>query len=175
MIAAPKPLGNTRAMRPESLTDDDYEAWRIWLRGNEDALAMWDTLFSIVNVWDDLYDGDRDVEPSELDEAFIQALVDLPRNRFYREHEAELRPLLEQGIQDWQVSNRLVFLGSHFEAAFVLRCSVVAVAIRAATIIGGWSWGVHVGTVARSRLFDDFEEFKAEHGGSPAHGMDQQT
>lgn len=125
---------------------------------------MWDAIVSVTHIWDDLVDKDREVSAEEVNAAFVQLFTDVGRNPFFRQYENELRPLFEQGIHDWQDSNDLLDEGL-LELAFVLRGSISMVVIRSATIIGGSEWGRCVSMDLRRRLFDDFADFKAEHGG----------
>lgn len=123
-------------------------------QGNESAINMTLQLTLISQVWDDLVDGDQ-VSPELISKAFTTAMVHLPRNAFYREHEADLRPIVEQAILDWLCANDLERGGVvDKEVSFVLRDSLIAVVQRAAALIGGWDWANKQGPRIR-RFFHD--------------------
>lgn len=115
------------------------------LRDDEEAVAFIEALFHIAQVWDDLVDADQNVSVLEINAAFIDALITLPRNRFWQRHAAELQPLIEAAVIDWKTANHFERAFEHDQTlAFVLREHIAQVVIRAAWCLGGMQWAEHV-------------------------------
>jgi hypothetical protein len=112
------------------------------LQGDTEALAFIELFFEIVQTWDDLVDQDEPVSPERANQAFLAAMVRLPRNTFYQRHAPELQPVMEQAYLDWLTANQLEQGDRHQQVlAFVLRERVATVLVRAATLIGGFDYG----------------------------------
>lgn len=109
------------------------------LRGHEHAIAMVELLHFIAQIWDDLIDRDRAVPDAHVHRAFYAALIDLPRNPFYRTYSAELLPVMTTAILNWHAANGLRRDDRRAlrEAANVLRCRMYDVVMLSAAIIGG--------------------------------------
>ena len=93
------------------------------LRNNEAAAQFCEMLFRISQTLDDLIDKDNPVSDATLIRTFWEALIELPANPFYRQHEPYLRPLMASALQDWRDSACLERSDSHHykTLAFVLR------------------------------------------------------
>lgn len=89
---------------------------------DENAVRYLKTLFHIAEVWDDLADGDKAVPVDRVHSAFMAALIALPSNPFFVQHQQSLLPLMITGINTWHDANRLQG-GSITDAAlaYVLR------------------------------------------------------
>lgn len=109
------------------------------LRGNEHAIAMINLLRFVVQIWDDLIDRDREVPDAHVHRAFYAALIDLPRNPFYRTYSAELLPVLTNVILNWHASNALRRdeKPALRHAANVMRNRLADMVMICAAIIGG--------------------------------------
>lgn len=108
-----------------------------WLLGHTDAVNFIKTIFAIVETWDDLIDKDQAIDDGAINLAFRQALVDLPRNPFYREHFDRLSPLVESAIYDWLTANELEKQKAELQTAFGLRCTGQSLIVMSAAIIAG--------------------------------------
>jgi len=134
------------------------------LRGNQDAVNFCLLLGSISQTWDDLVDEDKHVGGAEVNAAFWNALVALPTNAFYRQHEQLLSPLVQGAITDWMDSNTLA-LGTRHEKtlSFVLRDRLSSVVVQCALIVGGYNWMLEIGPEIRRRLqAETLEEYLGE-------------
>lgn len=127
------------------------------LQGNLPAVGFCQTLFSISQTLDDLIDGDRKVAQSSVISAFWKALIELPGNPFYREHEPYLRPLMAGALQDWRDSVVLERSDSEHNRtlAFVLRDQLTSVVVQCAYLVGGESWMESVGPQIRGYFHDE--------------------
>lgn len=123
------------------------------LSGNADALEFVRRVALILHTHDDAIDRDVPLSDADLNAAFVQALVDLPRNRFYREHFDLLNAILLNAIMNWRIANELERQQSPSEddlrISFVVRSSYVDLVGMCAIIIGGLEWAVRCGVELR--------------------------
>ena len=121
------------------------------LQNNESAATFCEALFRISQTLDDLIDKDRDLDDQIIISAFWKALIELPANPFYREHEPYLRPLMAASLQDWRDSVKLERSNSQHSQtiAFVLRDQLTSVVVQCAYLVGGESWMESVGPQIR--------------------------
>lgn len=138
-----------------------------WLQGQRAAIALIEDLGAITQVWDDLVDGDP-VRPEDATAAFTAALVHLWRNPFMLAHHADLVPLIEAWIWDWQAANRFEDdyrqtvtadpdraegpLPARLAASYTIRDNSAQVIVQCARLIGGWDWAVQVAPEVRAWL-----------------------
>jgi hypothetical protein len=121
-----------------------------WLRGHKQAIAMVLMVHEIVELWDDLIDKDKEIEPADINRAFRTALIELPRNPFYQDNFAALNTLIESAIFDWHTANTFEAAKTNLETAFGLRCTIQSVTVITARIIGGNEWAQTVSNEIRS-------------------------
>jgi hypothetical protein len=128
-----------------------------FLQGNADAVEMITLLGEISQTWDDLIDQDKGVSRERISNAFIKCLSTLPRNAFYREYQLELLPVIEMAMLDWLSANDLEAGNNRHELslAYVLRDSLIAVLIRAMTLIGGLDYARRRGAEVRAYFHDE--------------------
>lgn len=121
------------------------------------AVAFCETLFRISQTLDDLIDKDRTPDDTEVVSAFWQALIELPSNPFYRQHEPYLRPLMASALQDWRDSVTLERTGNrhHRTLAFVLRDQLTSLVIQCAYLVGGEAWMTQVSVAIRRHFHED--------------------
>lgn len=127
------------------------------LRNNEAAAQFCEMLFRISQTLDDLVDKDNPVADTTLIRTFWEALIELPANPFYREHEPYLRPLMASALQDWRDSACLERADSHHykTLAFVLRDQLTGLVTQCAYLIGGYEWMNKVSLSIRDHFHED--------------------
>lgn len=127
------------------------------LNGQGHAVRFCQTLFAISQTLDDLIDRDVALSDAAIISAFWKALIELPANPFYREHEPYLRPLMAAALQDWRDSVILERSASehHKTIAFVLRDQLTSVVVQCAYLVGGESWMESVGPTIRAHFHED--------------------
>lgn len=127
------------------------------LRECAPAVAFCEQLFRISQVLDDLIDKDKPVSEVTITRAFWLALIELPANPFYRQHEPYLRPLMASALQDWTDATTMERAGDEHgkHLAFVLRDQLTAVVIQCAYLIGGYSWMQGVSEHIRRHFHED--------------------
>ncbi|HEX2796913.1 MAG TPA: hypothetical protein VHN38_07485 [Immundisolibacter sp.] len=135
-----------------------------WCRGEPWAVRLLLDLGFITQVWDDAVDGDKVLTREAVDGAFIRALTVLPRNPFWLRHQADLLPLLEAWIVDWQTATTIeqgqAMDPTLMRVAWLIRDSSAAIIIKCAGIIGGWEWAQEVALEIRAHLHDEpFDDY----------------
>lgn len=148
---------------------DSAEATQQWetvsqLVGDPAAVELLRLLNHVANVWDDLTDGDL-VDARALNFAFESLLIHIPRNRFYRAHQAELQPLVEVAIADWHAANAMQASSDDEEVlrAHVLRFNLLSVWVMCARLVGGLDAAKRAAEVLRRTIPSErFADFLAE-------------
>lgn len=127
------------------------------LRNNEAAAQFCEMLFRISQTLDDLIDKDNPVSDATLIRTFWEALIELPANPFYRQHEPYLRPLMASALQDWRDSACLERSDSHHykTLAFVLRDQLTGMVTQCAYLVGGYEWMNKVSLSIRDHFHED--------------------
>lgn len=93
--------------------------------GNADAVSLIEGTWSLVEVWDDAIDGEKNEPDEAIHAAFLWALFGLHDNRFYRAHEVRLRHAFLVMVANWQAANELERSRDREQlvTAYTLRCS----------------------------------------------------
>jgi hypothetical protein len=76
-----------------------------WFGGNQDALNMFRMFVDMSHTWDDLVDKDKDVSESEINNAFLIALVYLQANPFYRSIQEQIWPMWMTVVTAYETAN----------------------------------------------------------------------
>lgn len=107
--------------------------------GDEDALAFCEAFFFITQIWDDLVDQDKAIDPADVNRAFWLALVEMPANPFFARHAAQLNAFIGQAACAWFDANVLERGTTHERTvAFVLRDAVGGLISLCAYLVGGY-------------------------------------
>lgn len=136
---------------------DEREFLNSVLQDCSPAVCFCEQLFRISQVLDDLIDRDKPVSDAAITGAFWMALIELPANPFYRQHEPYLRPLMASALQDWKDATGMERAGDEhgMHLAFVLRDQLTAVVIQCAYLIGGYDWMQSVSAQIRRHFHED--------------------
>ena len=127
-----------------------------FLGGDVEAARFVDGLFFVSQVWDDLVDRDREVDPEDVSRAFWLTLAELPANGFYRRHRDDLLPLVRTAMADWLDATTLERGTAHERTvAFALRDSLAAVVSACAYLKGGYEWMRRVSPEIRRMIHDE--------------------
>jgi hypothetical protein len=116
--------------------------------GHKDAAEFLSMFFVVCHLWDDLIDKDKPRSDDHINHAFWIAFIDIPRNRYYKQFQSEIQPLMAVSIQEWFTANKLE-AGNRRDIAYTLRCSIVSLIHQAAEICGGYEWALKVGEEIR--------------------------
>ncbi len=98
-------------------------------------------LSTVIEVWDDLIDRDREPTAGEVNNAFVLALFDLQVNPFFVRHRAYLLPLLMSAINAWMDSTQMERGADTHERmwAFFLKDAGRELFIQCAHLTGGFA------------------------------------
>lgn len=145
-----------------SETDEEYLL--VVYKGDQAAVQLALAFVQIASVWDDLTDGDRELDVEQLHAAFWNALVSIPLNPFYRRHIDMLQPLIQNGIYGWHNANTMQRTpGRQREIAHVIRYGAGDVIVFMAALVGGYAWALEHGPNLRLRVMrDSFQHFEQE-------------
>ena len=148
------------------------------MRGNADAYALVMLLDWIANTWDDLVDHDVEVFDAEVNVMMWRCMSEIPRNPFYREHFADLQPLIEAAMLSWRMATYVERCGepSDLRWSYVIRSAYVDIVVACARIIGGDGYAVECGIRLHRWIHEDFDVYVAglaveAQKRKQAHGM----
>lgn len=118
----------------------------------------------LAHFWDDLYDGDRDLNPYDINRGMELAVLEIPTNPFYQQHFNELMPLMRHAILCWKDANELEKTGYRQDlvSAFGLRGGYASLFADVACIVGGMEWAQRVGPDLRRLCDERLEDYLGE-------------
>ena len=120
------------------------------LLGDVAAVDFFMQIHGILHLVDDLTDRDKPVSNEAIEKGMWSALVDLPRNPFYRRHFDTLNPIVANSILNWGAANEFEkHDDARLEIAFVIRSDYANVLIQSAYLVGGKDWAVKVTPIIR--------------------------
>lgn len=123
-------------------TDRAMGAWVAEHIRDRNAFEFLSAVYRIIELWDDLIDGDRTPVPDEINRAFYAALVTLPANPFYRAHGDVLGGAVLSCILAWHTANALHGRSPEHDAqAYTLRKQFINLVALSATLLGGVELG----------------------------------
>lgn len=132
--------------------------------GSPEAYELAVTLIEVSNIWDDLIDGEP-VAGSTINAGFYACLITLPENPFYRQHVAQLHPLMKNAIVSFLCANRFENdRDAHgVELAHMLRYGVVNVIVQIVVIAIGMERAMVILPLLFKALCGErFEEYRDE-------------
>lgn len=106
------------------------------LNGHRDAAVFVAMMFQVLHLWDDLIDKDKPTPDEEINLAMFLALVQIPRNPFYRANFAELSPIVSSAIINWMYATQQERLAPS-EVTFIVRSDYINLLLKSAEIVGG--------------------------------------
>ena len=146
---------------------DEAEFLQFALKGDADAIDFCNIIFRASQVLDDLIDMDMPVTGDQITNTFWSILIDLPKNRFYRQHVDTLVPMMQVFLQDWVDATRLETMGDEHaqNIAFVLRDTIGGLVIHVAAMVGGYEWANTHSVTIRGHVYEDgLRQYKRELG-----------
>lgn len=122
------------------------------LLGHEQAISLFMLIRDVLHFWDDLIDGDKSITQADINLSMFKALVAIPENRFYRDHQDKLLPVLTNAIANWQTANQFEQTSDIdlLEQAFVIRSDYANLLIQMAYLVGGYDWMIQATPMIRS-------------------------
>lgn len=120
---------------------DRIELFQSILKGDREAALFVSMVYRVFHAWDDLIDRDKEIPDGEINMAFYMAMVNIPRNPFYRANFTELAPVISQAISNWWYSTEAE-RQAPTEVTFVVRSSYIDIFTKAAEIVGGLNYAI---------------------------------
>lgn len=158
-------------MTDRRTTDETWLTRRDALRrtvcqGDLSALEFLSIMMDAVEVWDDLYDGDKPVPRHVLQRTFVNLLFWLPQNQFFRAHQGYLLPIIMTCVNAWLDANDLEEEGSResLTSAWYLKQFGIELYPAIAFLKGGFGLARQVGPEVRELLrHEPLEDYLKEH------------
>jgi hypothetical protein len=150
--------------------DFDTPAWRerrdahleVWLKGDQDAIALVQMLGNLSEFWDDLIDRDKELTDVRVHLALTTAVLQLPGNPWWGQAQVCLHPILVVAINAWMDANVLQRREASHDRmlAFFLRDMVHEIVTMMTYLVGGWEHLRKHSLEIREFLFHEtFEEW----------------
>jgi len=129
----------------------------LYLKENIAAAECYALICRILHFWDDLIDRDKLVSQMEINVGMFNSLIELPSNKFYRDNQSSLQPVLVNAIANWQTANEFESNGvkKELELAFVIRSDYCNILIQMAYIVGGHDWVMEITPKIRANWTDE--------------------
>lgn len=132
------------------------------------AVDMCMDLMKIAQIWDDLIDKDKEIDPASVHDVFITALIKLPSNPFYMAFSSELRPLLMNVYLQWRAANEMEQSGKEedINKAYMLRAGIYQVFAYCAFLVYGVEKSAEISADVWRIYGETLPEFVKEVGGN---------
>lgn len=147
-------------MTPEQA--QEFHKWFYrWFNGHELAVRACVDLLEVAHLWDDIEDKDKNILSST---PMRKAVIDLPANPFWAQHQPTLQPVLQSVFLQWKAANFLEKsdMQDDKNKAYMLRASLYQVFHVVAAICGGIEWAEQIGPEIY-RLYGEKLELKEAH------------
>ena len=147
--------------------DKEQQLIRYWLKDDPAAVDLANAYSQVSQVWDDLVDGDKPVSRDQVNGMMMQALVDIPKNRFFQLHYLDLMPMVQHCLMTWLDANTLEAQGNDRDlyVSYVIRSVTTDLIIHLAGLVGGTFWRRQAALAIRQAIYRDnepFEEYRDE-------------
>lgn len=125
-------------------------------RGYKPAVDLCNQYFHVCQLWDDLIDKDAIRNDTDINNAFISALFEIPSNVFYQSNFNYLKGVMLSGVIDWLDANDLEKGTDHEKMiAYTLRDNFNNLVIHCAYLIGGKAWMHEIRKQLRLNVYDE--------------------
>lgn len=133
--------------------------------GNASAENFVDAMFDVLHFFDDVSDKDKPLSNRDVEESLWKALIELPRNQFYRDYFLDLNPMVANAIQDWITANKFEESAdseNEMMIAYIIRSSYVTILTQVARICGSHDLASEISMDLRKLChYEGFAEYKA--------------
>jgi hypothetical protein len=119
--------------------DGEVASYEELFLGNTDAIHFMTVVSRWSHLYDDLIDGDKEIDPEFIHGVMWDIMVGLPNNKFYIAHAASLAPVVATGILNWRGANDMERSGCEEELyiSHATRYSGSDLALMVMTLLGG--------------------------------------
>ncbi len=94
-------------------------------------------LWAIIHFFDDVVDGDKELDTGQIKGILVDVLVRLPLNAFYIQNQASLIPVIANAILTWNASDIMEYEGTANERSFAWRASYYQVVLQVYALVHG--------------------------------------
>ena len=141
------------------MTDGERKLLRGFLLENDDATDLCANVYFVAHFFDDLIDRDVALDDATILKALWATMVDIPRNRFYREHFDLINPVVMTAIHSWMTATGWEKAGGmcldRAATAFVIRSDYLNVLLMCATIVGGPHYSASMASWLREQFHSE--------------------
>lgn len=127
---------------------DDAREW---------LLALW----NLTQVFDDMADGDHP-DRDDLDQAILDALVNMPGNAFFAAHQGSLLPLVAVAILKWKASDTVERAGDAGVMSFAWRAGFYDIVLAVVQLCHGQQVAMEVCHLVMQLYGEDFPTYCEE-------------
>lgn len=127
----------------------------------EDAIAWLLMLYGVIQVFDDFADGDK-VARSDLDSAIWNALIAMPQNSFYKQHDLVLAPVMASALLRWKASDLAEKSGNASALAFAWRASYYDVVLIVYQLVYGAASAMENSALILNLYGEKFADYLSE-------------
>jgi len=136
-----------------------------YMLGNQDAVDLLLLVYDTAHIWDDLIDKDNPVDDDAISRSYVNALVSIPSNAFYRQYPDQFLMAFKIYIDQWLSANQLEKGGINaLHHAFVLKETMMGFITQCAYLVGGIEHMQRVSNEIQELTMTDqnFSEYLAE-------------
>lgn len=133
---------------------------------DENAVEFMRIISRWTHLYDDLIDGDTEIDEDFVHQVMWDLMVRLPMNPFYAKHANSLTPVVVTGILNWRAANEMEKSGCDEELAIAhsIRYSINDIAYMVMVILGGPNHAAQYARDARLAFQrDTFKHYMREH------------
>jgi hypothetical protein len=137
-----------------------------WFGGNQDAANMYSLFVELSHAWDDIVDGDKNIQQDKINQAFLTALVYLPANPFYQAIQDKVLPMWVTIASAYEVANKFekdkdphgleISHGLRYAAGHIVAYAVIV-------CIGQEKAQEVLPDMWKDIFFERFDEYRKEH------------
>lgn len=129
----------------------------------DDARAWLMSLWNVVQVFDDMADGDFP-DRDKLDIAIFDAIVAMPANLFFNQHKAALLPLLAVAILKWKAADTAERAGTPTAMSYVWRAGFYDIVLACVQIIHGTENAMQIAASVMALYGETLPDYLKEFG-----------
>jgi hypothetical protein len=129
----------------------------------DDARSWLLSLWNVIQVFDDMADGDFP-DRDKLDVAIFDAIVGMPANPFFNQHKAALLPLLAVAVLKWKASDTAERAGQASPMSYAWRAGFYDIVLAVVQIAHGTENAMQIGQSVMALYGEGLPEYLKEFG-----------
>lgn len=97
-----------------------FQKFTKWFE-NESAVIFALNTWDVVQMWDDLVDQDKSIDPQEADKIMEWLVIGIHYNTFFNNSKAYLLPIMQLIMSSWRTANSFEVEKQQLDKAYILR------------------------------------------------------